>query len=141
MVTYWFIHNEIQWIIEYDGEQHFKEIPFFCKTGPSFEQCRQIDIIKTFVACTTGVNLIRIDYSNITDKDIRYHILRALELDNVIYYSNHEIYNWLINGIVQNQILYKESPSLWNKYYNVILDYKSDMPNPQNLGLTLNIIK
>jgi hypothetical protein len=48
-------------------------------------------MIKTFVACNTGYKLIRIDYSNITDNDVRCHILRAFHLNNSIYYSNDEM--------------------------------------------------
>jgi hypothetical protein len=103
-------------------------------------------MLKTFVVCNTGYKLIRIDYLNITDKDVRFHILQALDLNNIIYYSNYDMYDWLRNGIVQNNILYRESPYIWNKYFNkttVDLPVKNDpIPNQQkSVGLILNIIR
>ena len=118
---FWFVYNEVPWIIEYDGEQHFEEVDFFHRTDTAFEDKKQIDIIKTFVVCNTGYNVIRIDHLNIKEKDIRFHILEALKLNKTIYYSNDAMYNWLINGSVNSNFLCEECPSLWIKYYNVYI--------------------
>jgi very-short-patch-repair endonuclease len=49
--------------IEYDGEQHFKFIPFFHKTIEKFHEQQQRDILKNKLLKENHINLIRIKYN------------------------------------------------------------------------------
>ena len=103
-----------KFLIEYDGEQHFEDIEFFNRKY-SLDHRQKIDRIKTYAACITGYNLIRIDYINTTDDDIKNHLLHALELNGPIYYSNPEMYEWLSNSTLDMDLLARECPELYNR--------------------------
>lgn len=111
-----FVYNGIQWIIEYDGSQHFEENPFFHRKNCDFEYGQEIDKIKTFVACNSNYKLIRIDHTNRTEESVLSHIQRALELDQPIYYSDPEMYTWLSSGLINPELLKQEAPYMWQKY-------------------------
>lgn len=53
----------IKMLIEYDGEQHFKEIPYFCK-DVSFVEKSLRDRTKDEYCKNKGINLIRINYKD-----------------------------------------------------------------------------
>ncbi|CAH6419476.1 Hypothetical protein HVR_LOCUS656, partial [uncultured virus] len=109
---FFFIYNNELWLIEYDGIQHFKEIAIFHKEDDEFEYRREIDKIKTFVACTTGYKLIRIDHTNRDEESIRRHILRAFELNSPIYYSDDKMYEWLSKGTINMNLLKQHAPKI-----------------------------
>lgn len=85
-----------KFLIEYDGEQHFKNVDFF--GGEKGFQKRQLnDKIKTDYCILNGIPLLRISYleldqiPNIIDK-----YLRALKICNkVVILSNPPLYNYL----------------------------------------------
>lgn len=107
---FYFEYNDSKWLIEYDGLQHFTEIRFFHKKGERFAHDQEIDKIKTTIACLSGYKLIRIDHTIDNVQDVKLHILRALELNRQVYYSNPEIYEWISNSSVDLEILLKEAP-------------------------------
>jgi hypothetical protein len=98
-----FCHNDINWVLEYDGKQHFDESSssgWFNKNNStrvnkSFPSRREIDIEKTIVAIDAGYQFIRIDYTNKTEKEITKHIIKAFELCVLLYVSNEELYSWI----------------------------------------------
>ena len=54
-------------IIEYDGIQHFKEIPFFKN---SLQEIQKRDIIKNNYCVNKGIKLIRINYKQDLSKEL-----------------------------------------------------------------------
>ena len=89
-----FIWNGARWILEYDGKQHFKFIPFFHNDDiETFHEHQNIDIIKTKLAIKEDYHVIRIDYTQINN--IQYHIEQALRLHNSLYLSTPELYTYL----------------------------------------------
>lgn len=88
-------HNGTNYIIEYDGKQHFEYIPFFHDGDKPFEKRRDSDILKTDVCLKNKMVMIRIDYTNNTLEEVKTHILNGLKLTEGIYVSASEMYSWL----------------------------------------------
>lgn len=63
-------------VIEYDGEQHFKESSKFGKT--KFETTKHNDILKNEYCLKNNINLIRIHHK-VSITDIKNEIVKALE--------------------------------------------------------------
>lgn len=86
-----FVHDKIKWLLEYDGGQHFKYVPFFHDDNiETFYEHQNIDIIKTKSAIEEGYYVIRIDYTQINN--IQSHIEQALRLKQSLYLSTPELY-------------------------------------------------
>lgn len=108
-----FIYNNTRYIIEFDGMQHFIYDTYFHKSNEDFLFKQEIDRIKTYVAITTGYQIIRIDYTQINN--IAHHIQTALDINNLIYVSTPELYDgWLLGAKVSVELLKKECPALIN---------------------------
>lgn len=60
-----YINGEVKYLIEYDGEQHFK--PKFSQTQKDLQILQLHDKIKTKFANNVGIELIRISYKNYDD--------------------------------------------------------------------------
>ena len=58
-----FQDDGLKCVIEYDGEQHFKFIPFWHKTEKGFEEQQERDNIKTRYCEDNNIKLIRIPYT------------------------------------------------------------------------------
>jgi hypothetical protein len=112
-----FTYKNIDWIIEYDGYQHFEELPFFHKDTHQFNHNQNIDKIKTFVSHHMRTKMIRIDYTNINEEYIGYHILKAFECEYPVYYSDVELYEWLSSGKIDTALLQKEAPIIYEEIY------------------------
>ena len=93
-----FMYNNIIWLLEYDGGQHFTMCDFFHKTYTNFLRCQLIDTVKTFIPIYFNYRVIRIDYTQINN--IEYHILKALELNEPIYFSTPEMYSWMDKYVI-----------------------------------------
>ena len=65
-------------VIEFDGKQHFSEIPFFNKSDLKTTRLR--DLIKTQYCAKSGISLLRIHYKDI--EDIDYFISKFLNSIN-----------------------------------------------------------
>lgn len=94
----YFNYNGRIYILETDGEQHFKIIEFFHKKEGAFEKAQRRDIHKQYMALKNGFKIIRIDYK-IKNSEMKEHIIKALNSSEEIYYSNPEIYTWLDEGV------------------------------------------
>ena len=92
-----FVIRNTNIILEFDGIQHFKYIPFFHKTEDNFLERQQVDRDKTNIAISSGYYLIRIDHTQINK--IEYHIRAAIDYfsnsTNKLYLSNWEMYLYL----------------------------------------------
>lgn len=90
---FYFQRNNLSYLLEFDGLQHFEERSHFCKKQ-SFEERQEMDRIKTKVALEAGYRLIRIDYTQI-DK-IEEHLEKALSSKDKLYLSTSEMYKYII---------------------------------------------
>ena len=88
-----FVHEEIGYLLEFDGIQHFKERKHFHREEDSFEKAQKIDRRKTRHALRNGYCLIRIDYTQVDN--VSKHIRRALRLGEDLYLSSPELYSYL----------------------------------------------
>jgi len=89
-----FVKNKIRYILEFDGQQHFKETSFR-NTLAEFKKQQDRDIEKSLWGVKNGFFLIRIDYSCRNLKKILLHLENAwhqCESGNSWYFSNPELY-------------------------------------------------
>lgn len=91
---FFFEYDNRKYLLEFDGEQHFKEDPTFFHRGEGkFDHQQNLDRLKTYIAIATGYCIIRIDYTQINT--IKDHITQAIEFDDMFYLSNEELYEYL----------------------------------------------
>jgi predicted Zn-ribbon and HTH transcriptional regulator len=101
--------NDVRYLIEFDGTQHFEYDNFFHRTVERYEKRRQTDIDKTYHARINGLKLIRIDYSQLNK--VSHHINLAIKLligSVNVYYSDIHKYLYIINGLrakLQTQVV------------------------------------
>ena len=86
-----FEYNGSKYIIEFDGEQHFEEAPFFGKQ--SLEDRHKRDIEKMSEALRAGYKVIRIDHTQIAN--VPYHISVGVHSNVNVYLSTPPMYDWL----------------------------------------------
>lgn len=87
----------VYYIIELDGKQHFLMQEFF-GGEEDFLVSRKRDIHKHYLAINNNFKIIRIDYT-VSNSKIEEHLLKALNSDEKEYFSNPEMYQWLIEGV------------------------------------------
>jgi very-short-patch-repair endonuclease len=85
-------------LLEVDGNQHFKYIPYIHKT---YQQCvrnRYLDLFKTHTAIQLGYKVIRIDYSWVSKstETVKTLIHDALKADGSLYVSDLAKYDWIV---------------------------------------------
>lgn len=80
-------HNNMQYYIEYNGKQHYEDVPFFSKHRSFDKQCERDDFIRTY-CCNAQIPLLEIKYTS-KPEDIEQQIIQFLnnELSNT---SSHE---------------------------------------------------
>jgi hypothetical protein len=101
------INKNIEFLIEFDGIQHFDETIEFKKGNNNFEHTRKSDIIKTKYCMDHNIPLLRIAYIDVdkiydilTDFSVylqNYWIKNKCLPDETVKYSNKQLYNDLIN--------------------------------------------
>lgn len=97
--------DDNNFIIEYDGRQHFQEVSVFHSEKYTLEDSQRLDIVKTCLAIHRGFNVIRIDHTEIDN--IAQHLNKAFELKSKLYVSTPNMYNWLSGrSITQDDIDY-----------------------------------
>ena len=87
-----FVYNNITYLLEYDGIQHF-EYGYFHKSEEDFKYKQNIDRMKSYVAIQTGYRLIRIDYTKIND--ILNVFAQAINSNSIFYVSSPLLYDWI----------------------------------------------
>jgi len=108
---YYFIYKDREYLLEFDGKQHFEETPWFHRSRRSFYKQRNCDFLKTVVALMSGYCLIRIAYNDINRLD---EILdEALQGQESLYLSNREMYRHLLERPI---------PKTWIEKYGQYLD-------------------
>lgn len=82
-----------RYIVEIDGEQHFKHTKYFQPTIEDYHECRRRDVEKTYIALRYGYNVIRISYDELYN--LQEHINRAIRGNSRLYFSNQERYKFI----------------------------------------------
>ena len=86
-----FESDGINWLLEYDGIQHFKlNVLFHDDDIDKFHEAQEVDMLKTEIAVKEGYHVIHIDYTQLNNA--KYHIVRALNMKQPIYFSTPELY-------------------------------------------------
>lgn len=99
---FYFEYNAKRYLIEFDGEQHFRFVRKYHKTKAKFLENQLVDRIKTYAAWNSGYHFIRIDCGQIDY--IRHHIINAINSGVVVYLSDPQMYSYITNiGITQQQ--------------------------------------
>lgn len=91
-----FHYNDEIVFLEYDGQQHFQFESFFHTDEDEFYYRQSIDVLKTRSAASVG-KIIRIDYTQINN--IGYHIEKGLQSKEKMYFSNEEMYSYIIDEL------------------------------------------
>ena len=102
----YFEYNGVQYILEMDGEQHYRESIYFDK---SLEERRLIDNIKTNLAVKNGIIVIRIDCFKSKCDYIKHNILSS-ELSDIFDLSD---INWDLCDQISQRSLVKEACDLY----------------------------
>lgn len=90
---YHFIFQDREYLVEFDGQQHFGFTSWFHRSQRSFEKKRERDFLKSTVALMSGYHLIRIAYNDLAFFE---DILRdALRGEKRLYFSNDQMYEYL----------------------------------------------
>ena len=89
-----FTYSERNYLLEFDGIQHFK-YGYFHKSEAHFAERQQTDILKTLKAIEAKYYIIRIDYTQINN--IGIHITHALSSQNQTYFSDPLMYQYITN--------------------------------------------
>lgn len=93
--------NNREYLIEFDGIQHFKINPRFNIDEYQLKINQQVDTQKTKEAIEHNHFLIRIDYTQINN--IEYHIEQAiqasLDIRQKYYFSNPEMYKYITDNL------------------------------------------
>lgn len=96
-----FSYNGENYILEFDGEQHFNRINFFQRTDEAFREQQNRDMLYTKRALDSDLNfnVIRIDYTQI-DK-VEFHIDQAFACQQRLYLSTHTLYQHIIDYVMK----------------------------------------
>jgi hypothetical protein len=74
---------------------HFEYIPYKQRDMVDFYRYQFFDICKTYWAISYGIKVIRISYKEM--KYVHQHIVNALKLQGQWYFSNIDLYDYIIN--------------------------------------------
>jgi very-short-patch-repair endonuclease len=99
-----FIHNNVEYLLEYDGIQHFEYTQIIHRKPENFEKRFQRDIDKSALALVCGYKLVRIDYNIINEIDIKNHILNSIKSSDTIYVSDESKYQKFMECNVNTKI-------------------------------------
>ncbi len=90
---YHFIYEGREYLLEFDGQQHFEFTSWFHRTQRSFYNKQQRDFLKSAVALMSGYHLIRIAYNDLINvEDLLQHALLG---ERRLYLSNDDMYTYL----------------------------------------------
>lgn len=125
-----FHYNGKEFYLEYDGEQHFRHVKFFCKTPEIYQHRRNIDVNKSRAVVNSDAYLIRLDNTLSTD-ELEQHILTAINSTQKLYLSDPNMYQW----ITDQQLPINKPLTL-----NIMASPQSQTPHKISHGLSLNVL-
>lgn len=85
---FYFQYNNRNYIIEYDGRQHFESNEVFDRQH-TLKERREVDKIKTYIAYITGYTIIRQDY-NLGIADVETHIINGINNNSKIFIIGYQ---------------------------------------------------
>jgi hypothetical protein len=85
----YFVYNNQQYIIEYDGDQHFTMCHFY-NTEKTFEELQEKDLMKTKYCVDNNIRLLRISYLHYTNIELLVDIF--LNSDFKCIFSDYDLY-------------------------------------------------
>ena len=86
-----------KFILEFDGEQHFKHITRFHETFDKYMDAQERDLKKTLSALESGYNVIRIDFRKIGS--VKEHIKTFLNSEANLYLTSNYRYKYIVKYI------------------------------------------
>lgn len=92
-----FIYNNIKYLLEFDGEHHFKYNNFFHRNEENFLERQRIDVVKTSHALQYEYKLIRIAHCDI--HNIEFHLSKALNSGVDLYLSSPSLYEYITSKL------------------------------------------
>lgn len=96
---YDFIIEDKKIVIEYDGEMHFKFIPYYHVNEEFFKHRQLVDRVKTIHALSSGYRVIRIDYSQLLN--INFLLDWALNITDPFCVTTPKLYEgWLLGTTI-----------------------------------------
>jgi hypothetical protein len=98
---FYFHYNGQNYLVEYDGEQHFRYVRKYHREKSRFIESQIVDRIKTYYAIVSGCHLIRIDYTQ--TEHIRHHMIMALHCNYALYMSDPQMYHYITKGHITPQ--------------------------------------
>lgn len=98
-----FVYNGSNFLLEFDGMQHFQYVEYFHQNIVRFSDKQNIDYIKTKKALDEGYKLIRISYLQFNN--IKHHITTALNINKELYLSDPEIYKYITSQLSPTKYL------------------------------------
>lgn len=93
---FYFQYNGQHYLVEYDGEQHFRFVRKYHRIKSRFVESQIVDRIKSYYAIASGYHLIRIDYTQ--TEHVRHHMIMAIQSNYMFYMSNPEMYRYITHG-------------------------------------------
>ena len=133
-----FIINSIKYLIEYDGEQHFKYNNHWYKNYDNFLERQEVDKIKTLIPLILGYNILRIsnddiDHIKMCINKILYITINFENQLPLIVFDDISKYQHLINNFNRNTIIklcnvqfHEEIISKFMNFKITIYDIKTD---------------
>lgn len=95
---FYFEWNGRKYLVEFDGEQHFRFVKKYHRVKARFIEAQIIDRVKTWAAWNSSYHLIRIDY--IQACYIQHHMVMALRVNYAIYFSTPDMYRYITESAV-----------------------------------------
>jgi len=133
---FYFTLYGLHFLIELDGQQHFKDIPHF-KTTALDQHIN--DCMKQFVAVALGYKIIRIHHKDNIQAEIINGINHLLHYCypnpdwHAVYYSNGKEYNWMRGIYVTHILTLKGTPKI-----NLMKRYIKKKEYPEFVKLVSN---
>lgn len=104
-----FYIEDICYIVEFDGKQHFEYTEHFHDDELEFVTKQEVDCIKSLVVLSLPkYKLIRISYKHM--KNVTEHILNAINSENNYYFSDDDLYDFIINVLDDPEYLAINGP-------------------------------
>ena len=90
---FYFEYDNRKFLVEFDGEQHFRYVRKYHKTKGKFFEAQIVDRVKTWASLNSQCHMIRIDY---TQRDnTKYHITMAVNMRCNLYLSDPILYKYI----------------------------------------------
>lgn len=118
---YHFVYQDREYLLEFDGKQHFEFTRWFHRSPRSFHNKQERDFLKSTVALMSGYHLIRVAYNDLPRCG---DFLRdALQGEGRLYLSNNNMYQYLLTTKI---------PPLWfHQYGQHLLSYFPTFDQPK----------